>query len=177
MLNRSRFSSFAAFYLIVILSGLGSMACGSSVNNTLATNGNTAALRPSPTPTPDPCASKSDKEIVIAIYTEIDKDPDLKKQHQKIDVISTSHAVVLWGWVDDKTQHDKVVGIAKNTACVASVDASNFYDNANNPTHPIAGGCNPPLKKCGEICQIPEQCNSVGDPNPGANVNTNTTKK
>lgn len=176
MKHRPFLSSFTAFCFLVILSGLGSLACGGAANNGSGTNGNTTGLRP--TPTVDACASKTDKEIVIAIYTEIDSDPVLKKQHQKIDVLSTNRAVVLWGWVDDKAQHDKVVNIAKNTACVLSVDAANFYDNPNNPTRPSAGGgCNPPLKKCGEICQMPEQCNSVGDPNPGANVNTNTTKK
>ena len=174
MNNRQSLRSLVALYLIAILSCLGSLSCGGGAsNNGSATNTTAVAAK---SPTPDPSATKTDKDITTAIYKEIDNDPDLQRQRKQINVISDKHAVTLWGWVENMTQHDKVVEIAKKTACVVSVDDSNFFDKQDNPTRLPPGGCRPPFVRCLDICQPPEiPCNSTGDPAPPAG-NANTKK-
>ncbi len=166
MTNMLRYASLIAFCFFVIVCGIGSSACGDSAKNA----SNAVAAK---SPTPDPCAAKTDKEIVTAIYAEIDKDPDLKKQHGQINVISVKHEVALWGWVENAAQHGKVIDIATKASCVKNVDSSNFYDNENNPTRLPPTGCVPPLVQCSDICQPASlPCDSIGDPIPAGNVNT-----
>lgn len=170
-----RKTAFVRCLALVALISLAAMmlGCGPSTDN-----GTNKPMTSSPTP--DPCTSpSSDKAIWEAIYAEMAKDAGLKGQIKHINVMSKQREVSFLGWADSKADKDKVVAIAKATACVLKVTPDGLGEQKpppGDPGLPKPGGCATGYKPCGDFC-IPngDACNIAADPmDPGGNVNTNT---
>ena len=199
MARKTPFTSLAALCLTAICVGLGSFSCAAPETNTHMAN--TQATR---SPAPGPCDSMNDPQIVDAIYGRIVRaSPELAAQIRKINVVSEKAAVTLMGWVATEDQMSQVIDIATKTACVKSVDRSNFYGSEDNPTRPSpTGSCSGNTVKCGDICipsppggcslsapiapvdrnsSTPSNSNANTPANTNSNsntvVNTNTMKK
>jgi len=171
MRNRSYIGSLTALFVLVIVIGLISLACGRAEGNNANTNANVTI---SPTPTPDPCAAVKDSTIVDAIYGKLIKNPDIFPLIKQINISATAGAVTVIGWVDTAAKTTEVIDTVKGVECVKTVDSTQFYDKAPGPPVQPGVGCGQGWVRCGDIC-VPDHCFWSNDaPSP---VPTNSNNK
>lgn len=104
------------------------------------------------------CSQMTDAQIVAYVYGKINEDDGLKSQSSHINVVGAASlaAVKLQGWVDSKSDFDKVRGIAAGLKCL-KVNVNDFEPTAPAPNSAqrSSGGCASGTKPCGDIC-IPD---------------------
>jgi hypothetical protein len=92
---------------------------------------------------PAPTCPRPDADIVNDIYNQLKADEVLKTQWRQIIVTAKDGVVRLRGWAKGSTAVRRVVKLARDTACVKSVDSKQLSDVRK-------GSCPEGQKPCGD---------------------------